>query len=110
MISFKCIVQEGCVPQEIRPDLTAELARSSTSILGGSPDDVEVEFDEIPEGYGFRGGEPSTTSLVRGHIPDGCHQAVRIQLLHEISDIWCQITGCATDELVVSARDRHYQG
>ena len=37
MIDFNCIVQEGFVPEEVRPGLAAELARISTSILGGSP-------------------------------------------------------------------------
>ena len=110
MIDFECIVQQGCVPEEIRSDLAMGLARISTSILGGSPDDVEVEFTEIPKGYGFREGEPSTTSLVRGRIPDGCEQEVRVRLLHEVSDMWCRTTGCSVNELVVSAGDRNYQG
>jgi hypothetical protein len=37
MIDFNCIVQEGFVPEEVRPGLAEELARISTSILGGSP-------------------------------------------------------------------------
>ena len=110
MITFECTVQEGDVPEEIRPHLAAELARISTSILGGSPDDVDVEFNEIPKGYGFRGGEQSAMSSVRGRIPDGCEQEVRVQVLHEISDMWCEITGCSTDDLLVSARDRSHQG
>lgn len=110
MITFDCIVQEGFVSQDMRPDLAAELTRISSSILGGSPDDVEVEFTEIPQGYGFRGGEPSTTSSVRGRIPDGCEQEVRVRLLQEINDMWCEITGCSIEQLVVSARDWSYQG
>ena len=109
MITFECIVQEGCVPEDIRPRLTKELARLSTSILGGAPEEVEVTYNEIPKGYGFRGGEPSTTSLVRGSI-EGCEQEVRVRLLREVGDRWCDIAGCTPDELVVSIRDRHYQG
>ena len=106
MISFNCIVQEGVIPPRLRPDLKSELARISTSLLGGSPADVEVEFTVIPHGFGFRGGEISTTSMVRGLIPPGCAQEVRVDLMQRICDRWCEITGCATDELIVSARDR----
>ena len=106
MISFNCIVQEGAVPQQLRPELKSRLARISTSLLGGSPAAVEVEFTEIPYGFGFRGGEISTTSMVRGLIPPGCSQELRVDLMQRICDLWCATTGCATDELIVSARDR----
>ena len=107
MISFNCIVQEGVIPSRLRPELQAALARISTSLLGGSPEDVAVEFTEVPRGFGFRGGELSTTSLVRGSIPPGCRQEVRVDLMQQICDTWCATTGCATDELIVSARDRN---
>ena len=110
MISIGCTVQEGYVPEEIRPELAAELARISTSILGGSPADVEVKFIEIPRGYGFQGGELSSRSGVGVLIPDGCDQQTRHRLLREINDRWCEITGCSADELGVSAHDRSYQG
>ena len=106
MISFNCIVQEGTIPPRLRPELKSVLARISTSLLGGSPEDVAVEFTEIPRGFGFRGGELSTTSMVRGSIPPGCVQEVRVDLMQQICDMWCATTGCATDELIVSARDR----
>ena len=103
MISFECFVQEGCVPEEIHPNLAAELSRISTSMLGGSPDDVDVRFIEIPRGFGFRGGEPSTASVLSVGMPDGCEQQTRVQLIHQISDMWCEISGSSTDELVVWA-------
>jgi hypothetical protein len=106
MYNFNCIIQEGVIPDDLRPTLVSGLARITTSILGGSPDDVDVEFTVIPHGFGFRGGELSTTSLVRGYIPPGCEQETRVQLMQEICDMWCEATGCSVDELVVSARDR----
>ena len=106
MISFNCIVQEGVIPPRIRPELQSALARISTSLLGGAPEDVAVDFTEIPRGFGFRGGEISTTSLVRGSVPPGCRQEIRLVLMQQICNMWCATTGCATDELIVSARDR----
>ena len=106
MISFNCIVQEGVISTRLRPELKAALARISTSFLGGSPEEVEVEFTVIPRGFGFRGGEISTTSMVRGLIPPECVHEVRVDLMQQICDMWCETTGCGTDELIVSARDR----
>ena len=106
MISFNCIIQEGAIEDELRPRLAADLAQVSTSILGGDPGEVEVEFSVIPHGYGFRGGELSTTSMVRGMITPGCpDQETRVRLMRAISDAWMGQTGCSVDELVVSARD-----
>ena len=106
MISFSCTIQEGIVPDELRPALASELARISTGILGGNPADVSVQWIEVPHGFGFRGGVLSTTSAVRGEIPPGCEQETRVKLMQTIQDRWMEITGCTTDELVVSARDR----
>ena len=106
MISFNCIVQEEVISTRLRPELKAALARISTSLLGGSPEEVEAEFTVIPRGFGFRGGEISTTSMVRGLIPPKCVQEVRVDLMQQICDMWCETTGCGTDELIVSARDR----
>ena len=108
MIEFVCVVQEGAIPHDLRPNLSEALARVSTSVLGGDPDEVQVSYTEIPRGFGFRGGEPSTTSLVRGQIPPGCPQETRVELLTRLCDAWCELVGCTPHELVVSARDRGY--
>ena len=83
MINIECVVQEGCVPEQVRPKLVAEMARISISLLGGSPDDIKVEFTDIPKGFGFRGGEPSTTSVIVVRIPVAYEQNHRGQLLRE---------------------------
>ena len=108
MITFRCLVQEGCIPLEMRPRLVSGLMRTTAEVMRTAPDDVTVEFEEIPRGDGYRGGELSTTSLVRGVIPPGCEQPVREQLLMGLGEMWCEITGCGTDEVVISARDQDY--
>lgn len=105
MISFNCTLQEGVIPDELRPKLASELARISTSVLGGSAADVKVDFREVRNGYGFRGGEISTTSMVQGQLAQACEQSTRVELLTQICDMWQALTGCTTDELVASARD-----
>ncbi len=105
-ITFNCTIQEGMIPDALRPRLASELARITTDIIGGDPDAVAVHYIEIPYGFGFRGGHLSTTSAVRGEIPPGCDQDTRVQLMRQIQDMWMELTGCTTDELVVSARDR----
>ena len=106
MITFNCTIQEGIISQDLRPRLASELARITTDFVGGNADEVSVNWIEIPHGFGFRGGKLSTTSTVRGEIPPGLQQATRVELMKSIQDMWMDLTGCSTDELVVSARDR----
>ena len=104
-VSFNCTMQEGQIGEELRLTLAAALQQITQDVLGESPEDVPVTFSDIPKGFGFRGGEPSTTSLVRGSIVGGVTQEVREDLMRRICDRWMEISGCTVDELVVSARD-----
>ncbi len=104
-VSYSCTMQEGQVADDVRAKLADGLRQVTADVLGEAPDDVPVDFSDIPTGFGFRGGEPSTTSLVRGSIVGGVTQDVREDLMRRICDMWMEISGCTVDELVVSARD-----
>ena len=105
MISFNCRVQEGAIPEDLHPTLSSELARISADVLGGSPDSVAVKYEVIAHGFGFRGGEVSTTSSVRGLLAEPLDQETRVVLLQQLCDMWCKVTGCSIHEVIVSARD-----
>ncbi len=105
MITFTCNLQEGVIPDELRPTLTAELARISASVLDIPAADVDVGYYFVRHGFGFRGGEVSTTSTVSGQLSEPLDQLTRVELLTQICDMWCAKTGCAVDEVIVSARD-----
>ena len=53
---------------------------------------------------------PSTTSNVRGVIPDGCDQKTREALLSQIGENWCSVSGVLEDEVIISMRDRSWNG
>ena len=110
MISFDLYVQEGCVSAELRPDIEAALGPVCIEVLGENAGPVEFSWTEIRKGFGFRGGRPSTTSLVRSRIPDGCDRATRARFLRSLGDEWCRITGATEHEVVVSARDWSWTG
>ena len=110
MITFECTVQQGCVSDELRAGLAAAIEQLCNHVLGPDQGPVTVSWTVIPEGFGFRGGEPSTTSLVRGRIPDGCDPETRARFLEEIGKAWCRITGASPHELMVSARDWNWSG
>ena len=104
-VSFRCTMQEGQVGEDTRALLADGLRRVAQEVLGESPDDVSVSFSDIPTGYGFRGGEPSTTSLVNGRIVGGVTQELREEFMRSVIDMWTATSGCTVNELVVTAAD-----
>ena len=110
MIDFKCTVQEGCIADDLHPDLASAIREAYSRVLDEDSGPVSVAWTVIPKGFGFRGGRPSTTSMVRGTVPDGCDQATRERLLRAVGDAWCRVSGARDDEVIVSSRDRSWTG
>ena len=104
-INFTCIVQEGVVPDDLRVKLAGEIKRISASVLSIAEDGIDVSYYEVRNGFGFRGGEVSTTSTVRGQLTKPIDQDTRVNLMTQILNMWVAETGCEIDELLVSARD-----
>ena len=103
-ISFACTMQEGQISADTRDLLAQALADVSREVAGLELVGA-VEFSDIPHSFGFRGGELSTTSLVRGSVPGGVDQDTRVALMTRICEVWSEISGATIDELVVSVRD-----
>ena len=108
MIIYNCTIQEGVISGETRRILNERLVQIGSQVLGEAPDDISVNYEIIPHGFGFRGGELSTSSSVRSRIPDGFSQEKRIEFMQAVQDMWMEVTGQTTAELVVGAADASY--
>ena len=106
MINFECIIQEGTIGAELRPELVAGFEQVCSAILGESPESVQILFTEIPKGWGVQGGSLSRASLLLGYISSSCESHARTQLMANIEKMWLDVTGCAVDEVTVMATDR----
>ena len=109
MITYNCTIQEGVIPEEQRQILNERLVQIGAQVLGVAPDDISVNYEVIPHGFGFRGGELSTSSSVRSRIPDGFSQEKRVEFMQAVQDMWMEVTGQTTAELVVGAADASYR-
>ncbi len=109
MITYNCTIQEGVIPEEQRRILNERLVQIGASVLGVAPDDISINYEVIPHGFGFRGGELSTSSAVRSRIPDGFSQEKRVEFMQAVQDMWTEVTGQTTAELVVGAADVSYR-
>ena len=110
MINCICNVQQGCIPTSIRESLEKGIITACHDVLGQEQGPIEFLWTEVPTGFGFRGGYPSTTSQVAGSIPDGCTQEKRELLLRKICDSWSSISGTTEDEAIISIRDESWSG
>ena len=109
MIVYNCTIQEGVISDEMRRVLDGELVRIGAEVLGVPAEDISVDYEVIPHGFGFRGGELSTSSSVRSRIPDGFSQEKRVEFMQAVQDMWVEVTGQTTAELVVAAADASYK-
>ena len=109
MIIYHCTIQEGVISDEQRRILDERLVQIGARVLNVAPDDITVNYEVIPHGFGFRGGELSTSSSVRSRIPDGFSQEKRVEFMQAVQDMWMEVTGQTTAELVVGAADASYK-
>ncbi len=108
MITYDCTIQEGVLTDGQLRELSVSLAQIGAEVLGIAPEDITVDYEVIPRGFGFRGGELSATSSVRSKIPDGYSQEKRVEFMTRVQDTWIQITGQTAEDLVVGAADASY--
>lgn len=105
MAQYACIIQSGQVAEARQAELSDGLKRIAHDLLGDVPDAVDVKWITVREGFGFTAGRPSRSSLVVRSVPNGYPDDRRTKLLSTISDLWQDVTGCGSDEIVVTAMD-----
>lgn len=105
MADYVCVIQEGQAADERRAALADGLARIGRECFADAPGAVEISWRPVRRGYGFTAGEPSRSSVVIRSVPVGLPLAEREAFMRRICDLWESVTGCSTDEVVVTAWD-----
>jgi phenylpyruvate tautomerase PptA (4-oxalocrotonate tautomerase family) len=104
-MKFQLLLHEGVIEPNLQPRLAQELRRIYTRNWGGAEDHISVNVTEIPKGRFFTAAKPSRSSLVGGSVPAGTSRTARTRLMAEITSMWCELTGCTPNEIVVSISD-----
>ena len=104
-MGFQVILHENVIADGLRPELAAGIQRVYRDVFGGGVDAVDVGFTQLAAGHLFTAGAPSRSSVVVGHVPPGTSRGDRTRFLRGVTDLWCEITGCSPNEIVVSAGD-----
>jgi hypothetical protein len=99
------MVQAGQSAERCRDRLAEGLRELARDTFGDVPEQVEIQWISIPEGFGFTAGEPSTSSLVVRSVPVGYPEPRREAFMASVCRLWQDVTGCSADEIVVTALD-----
>ena len=104
-MTFHLLLHEGVVAETLRPRLADGIRRIYADVFGAPPESVSVDVTEIPKGRFFTAAKPSRTSLIGGSVPSGTAKADRTRFMSEVTAMWCEVTGCTPNDVVVSASD-----
>ena len=88
-----------------REIINVRLALVGAEYLGVAPEDVTVNDDVIPHGFGLRAGEISPTSSVRSVIPDGFSLEKRVEFTARVQDTWTEVSGQTANDMVAGAAE-----
>ncbi len=105
MPDYACLVQEGQTAERKQAELAEGLRRIGREAFRDPAEGVEITWITIREGFGFTAGEPSTSSLVVRSVPVGLSDHEREAFMSRVCDLWKHVTGCTTDEIMVTALD-----
>ncbi len=105
MPDYACIIQEGQTPARKQAELAEGLKRIGHELLDDPEAGAEIAWVSVPEGFGFTAGVPSTSSLVVRSVPVGFADAEREAFMARVCDLWKEVAGCSTDEIMVTAWD-----
>jgi len=105
MAHYACMIQEGQEAERRKDALADGLREIAQRTFGEHPDEVEIQWDSLPKGFAWTGGEPSTSSIVVRSVPVGFDNDEREVLLRSMCDLWIETTGCTINEIVATAFD-----
>ena len=105
MAHYICMAQQGQASEKRKTELSDGLKGIAEELLGQDPNETEIAWMIVDEGFGFTAGMPSTTTLVVRSVPEGFPDDQRTHLMTRICDLWQDVTGCTTNEIVVTVLD-----
>ena len=105
MADYVCVIQEGQTADRQRQALAAGLRKIGQASFGDAPSQLEISWMVVRRGFAWTAGEPSTSSIVVRSVPVGLPLEQREGFMRKVCALWESVTGCSTNEIVVTAWD-----
>jgi phenylpyruvate tautomerase PptA (4-oxalocrotonate tautomerase family) len=101
---YSCNVPAGSLSGDQKDDLAKAITRVHAEVTGAPPDLVHVIYNELAPADSYTAGEPSSDTIITGHIRAGRSDADKQRLLHDLAGA-AAATGLPLDTIAVFIRD-----
>jgi phenylpyruvate tautomerase PptA (4-oxalocrotonate tautomerase family) len=101
---YSCNVPAGSLSDDQKDDLAKAITRVHAEVTGAPPDLVHVIYNELAPADSYTAGEPSSDTIITGHIRAGRSDADKQRLLHDLAGA-AAATGLPLDTIAVFIRD-----
>jgi phenylpyruvate tautomerase PptA (4-oxalocrotonate tautomerase family) len=101
---YSCNVPAGSLSDDQKDDLAKAITRVHAEVTGAPPDLVHVIYNELAPADSYTAGEPSSDTVITGHIRAGRSDADKQRLLHDLAGA-AAATGLPLDTIAVFIRD-----
>jgi len=102
---YTAITEHGCVSDETKARLAAEITRIHASVMNVPKNFVRVVFLSYPQKSGFTAGEAAPTAALNCVLRSGHTVEEKADLLKQLWSAFQEMTGIATDQLVISLQE-----
>ena len=101
---YTCNVPAGSLTDGQKDDLAKAITRIHADVTGAPPDLVHVIYNELAAADSYTAGEPSSDTIITGHIRAGRSDADKQRLLREVAGA-AAAAGRPLDTIAVYIRD-----
>jgi hypothetical protein len=105
MADYVCVIQAGQAADRSRDTLADGLRRIGRDAFGDDPEAIDISWRPVERGFAWTAGEPSIASLIIRSVPVGFPDDRRERFLSAVTELWTSATGCASNDVVVTAWD-----
>src|SRR5271168_1921767 len=102
---YTAISQDGSVSDDTKPRIAEEITRIHAAVMKVPRTFVRVVFLSYPGGSGYSAGKEAPTAALNCVLRSGHTVEEKTDLLQQLWSMFQEITGIATDQLVISLQE-----
>src|SRR5271154_2105873 len=99
---YTAMTEDGSVSDQTKVRIAEEITRIHTAVMKVPKAFVRVVFLSYPKGSGFSAGEQAPTAALNCVLRSGHSIEEKTDLLKQLSAIFQDLTGFATDQIAIS--------
>lgn len=101
-----CLLQEDSLPRQQIKHIEKAMRQLYARTFGDKR--FAVFWLLMPKGQSYMAAQPSSANTVMLPVPNDLSTPRRHAFMKEFCDIWMEITGCRSDQILISAPDQRY--